>query len=151
MTLAEIIRDAPAGQLARTYLGWQIAPYEDEKEGYKLPRPEEQATASRAEGKREVDPEKASEDSSDEEKKGNSVNGKPAGPEPQGDRDIERIATEREPQHPPQPDFNEVGFSPTDLDNPHNWSTGKKVFVFSQICLLTFSSEHTLTLGIYQR
>lgn len=31
-------------------------------------------------------------------------------------------------------------YSPTDPDNPRNWSTGKKCVVFAQICLYTFSA-----------
>jgi len=142
MTLAEIIRDAPAGQLARAYLGWQIAPYEDEKEGYTLPRPGEQSAVPQDDGSRKAGPEDASEDSSDEKEKNidnSAADGGVTAQEPHAERDIERIATEKEPQHPPHPDLNEVGFSPADRDNPQNWSTRKKVFVFAQICLLTFS------------
>jgi DHA1 family multidrug resistance protein-like MFS transporter len=152
MLLKEVLRDAPAGQLARTYLGWTIAPYEDEKEGYSLPQPSSQGAAPSATRKDEADPDGISEKSSSDEAdlakgKNNDIeNSGVTGPAPGQDehalRDIERMATEKEePPNNSHSHANEVAFGPDDRDNPHNWSTGKKVFVFAQICLLTFSSK----------
>ncbi|KAF2658041.1 cycloheximide resistance protein [Lophiostoma macrostomum CBS 122681] len=147
MFLREVLRDAPAGQLARTYLGWTIAPYEDEKEGYSLQQPTSHAVALSVAHKDEADPDGISEKSSADPAQGKDSDiesSAMASTAPRQDenaiRDIERMATEKEePPNTTQPNPNEVSFSPEDRDNPHNWSTGKKVFAFAQICLLTFS------------
>ncbi|PVH92357.1 putative MFS transporter [Periconia macrospinosa] len=139
MTIAEIIRDAPAGQLARAYLGWKIAPYEDEEDGFQLPQTKEQGTDPQAntevthseEGSRHTSVEH------NEEKRRSSEDS--IHHEPHTERDMERIATQKDEHASNQPLPNEVGFSPTDRDNPQNWSTKKKIFTFLQICLLTFS------------
>ncbi|KAF1964756.1 cycloheximide resistance protein [Bimuria novae-zelandiae CBS 107.79] len=147
MTIKEILRDAPAGQLARTYLGWKITPYEDEKEGYQLSQRQAAVPKDDARGVAEHD-DSSDEGSEDKDKdrdlESNAVTSEVEGRhartvQPQ-ERDIERVATEKDDHAAqPQPEFNEVGFSPMDRDNPQNWGAGKKAFVFFQICLLTFS------------
>lgn len=149
MGIAEILRDAPAGQLARLYLGWKIARYADEKEGYdhsQPPAPEEPLQNAVEEdlpgtnGERDIEQDDASdkEDNDDKEKIDKDLERdgayEPAEPVPvpQGEK------SQPAPKHDPS----EVKWAgPTDRDNPQNWSTGKKVFVFAQICLLTFSSQ----------
>lgn len=155
MTIKEILRDAPAGQLARTYLGWTISPYEDEKENYQLQQAEKQDSDPRAEN---PDPENGSDGDFPYDKENDKdleINA--AGTETQGqrrhsthsgERDIERIQTEKEKHGREQPNAQEVRFSSMDRDNPHNWSTGKKAFVFFQICLLTFSGQSIPTIVI---
>lgn len=150
MTIREILRDAPAGQLARTYLGWNIAPYEDEREGFKLPQAEEKPNAPPADVSHDAHHDSTSDDASDKEKdkdlESNAPNGEAGGHVPHagndGGRDVERIATEQE-QHANtmQHTTTEVGFSQNDPDDPKNWSTLRKVFIFGQICLLTFTSK----------
>lgn len=152
MTLKEILRDAPAGQLARAYLGWKITPYEDEKENYHVPQPEKQERISQDEAQQNMDSTDASDGGSSNDKdkekdlESNAPNTEITGPQSHvgqhDDRDIERVATEKDHHGGQQPDFQEVGFSPMDRDNPQNWSAGKKAFVFFQICLLTFSSKN---------
>ncbi|KAL5417234.1 hypothetical protein PMIN04_007817 [Paraphaeosphaeria minitans] len=148
MTIKEILRDAPAGQLARTYLGWKVSPYEDEKDNYQLPEPEKQELVPQTEAQRNIAPDDGSDKGSSHQEKdkdleSNVPNTELRGPQSHtdhsGDRDIERIATERDNHGGKQPAFQEVGFSPMDRDNPQNWSTMKKALVFFQICLLTFS------------
>jgi DHA1 family multidrug resistance protein-like MFS transporter len=150
MSIKEILRDAPAGQLARAYLGWEISPYEDEQETYQLPQPEKQEPVPQAEAQRDLDNDDGSDEgSSDDKDKDKDIESNAPGTEPRGsqshvdqsgDRDIERITTEKD-HSGEQPNFQEVGFSPMDRDNPQNWPAGKKAFVFFQICLLTFSSQ----------
>jgi hypothetical protein len=127
MTIAEIIRDSPAGQLARLYLGWKIAPYMDEREDFTAPTlPDAKETIPATTAAHDVEKDDASE-------KGSSDN-----PEKE---DIERDAADAAPQAAPSHDPNAVEFyGPGDRDNPLNWSTLKKCFVFGQICLLTFAS-----------
>lgn len=152
MTFREILRDAPAGQLARNYLGWKIAPYADEVEGYVLPQPEKQAPVPHADSQRTADHDEASSNASDLKDKDlerDAANREEVEQQPleeseravQGGEDIARIATEKDAEIPPaNPNMNEVGFSQDDRDNPQNWGRWKKAFVFAQICLLTFSS-----------
>ena len=158
MTVKEVLRDAPAGQLARKFLGWTIALYEDEKEGYTVPRPSAQGAVPQAAPRDETVPTEEVEEPSEQESddglkdkenniEGNTdTNGQNATTGDPELRDIERAATEKEsaPSNPAQPDFNEVAFSPDDRDNPQNWSSPRKAFAFVQICLLTFSSKSCL-------
>jgi hypothetical protein len=107
----------------------KIAPYEDEKEGFALPIvPAKPSTApSRDESHDEAD--EASEKDIEKE-------------QPIKDVEAGVPAEHQTPagQHPADPNIVQWG-GPTDEDNPQNWSTLKKVFVFGQICLLTFASE----------
>lgn len=138
MAIMETIRDAPAGQLARAYLGWTIAPYEDEKDSFQLPHSNKHPVNSQTLGQQRADSNVASIEH-DKETGGSSQES--IRHPPPVERDIERVPTEKDEQGSQKPAFNEVAFTPTDRDNPLNWGTGKKVFVFSQICLLTFSSK----------
>lgn len=140
MTIMETIRDAPAGQLARAYLDWTIAPYEDEKDNFQLPHPEKNTVNSQTPAQQRADSNVASIEH-DKETRGSSQES--IRHQPPAERDIERVPTEKDEHGSQKPAFNEVAFTPSDRDNPHNWGTGKKVFVFSQICLLTFSSKQT--------
>ena len=119
--------------MARRYLGWVIAPYEDEKEGYQLPY---DASAS-------PHPDDHSGEILDEKEKDKDLesyagNSEAAGPVGQ---DIERIPTENEKPGTSQTNHHEVKFSSLDRDNPQNWGAGKKASVFFQIVLLTFTSQ----------
>jgi hypothetical protein len=123
-----ILRDAPAGQLGRLYLGLKIAPYADEQEGYVVGQQHDAE-----EDKPELD---AAQDieKDDESEKDSSERGTP-------DKDIEHNAGDESSKAQPKSDPNAVDWTgPSDLDNPQNWSTLKKTFVFGQICLLTFAS-----------
>jgi DHA1 family multidrug resistance protein-like MFS transporter len=113
-----IIRDAPAGQLARLYLGLKISPYVDEQEAFQVHQPH-------------VSEEQTSEpDVAHDLEKGD-----------ESDKDIENNAADEAAPTQPKADSTNVGWSsPTDIDNPQNWSTSKKCLVFAQICLLTFAS-----------
>ena len=135
MTIREILRDAPAGQLARIYLGWKIAPYEDEKEGYQLPY-DVSASPYPDDHSAEI----LDEMEKDKDLESNAVNSEAAGPAGQY---IEHIPTTNEKPDTLQTNYHEVKFSPMDRDNPQNWGAGKKAFSFFQIILLTFTSQHT--------
>ena len=150
MTIKEIVRDAPAGQLARIYFGWKIAPYEDEREGYQLPYSAEHPVGDLQVGashdvSHSPHPDDQSDEGSEEKEKDQDLESHAANSEAIGPagRDIERIATEKEKHEDPQPDHYEVKFSPMDRDNPQNWGTGKKAFVFFQIILLTFTGKQS--------
>jgi DHA1 family multidrug resistance protein-like MFS transporter len=129
--MAAIFRDSSAGQICRLFLGMQIAPYEDEKEGFALPqKPAKPSTAP-----------------SRDESRDDLADGSEIEKERSLDKDIENAAA-GEGEAPPMAvqqhtgDANVVDWTgPTDEDNPQNWSTSKKFFVFGQICLLTFSGE----------
>jgi DHA1 family multidrug resistance protein-like MFS transporter len=123
--IRDIIRDAPAGQLARLYLGFKISPYTDEKEGFQVSQ-----QRSSEEESPETDP-------TDLEKEDGSEK------EDASEKDVENLAADAPARAQPKSDPNAVEFTgPSDLDNPQNWSTLKKTFVFSQICLLTFASQY---------
>jgi hypothetical protein len=126
--IRDILRDAPAGQLGRLYLGLKISPYVDEQEGFAVTQ---QPTAE------EEVPERDS--TNDNE---NDASDKDSSEKATSDKDVERNAADK-PSHPqPKPEPSAVEWSgPTDADNPQNWSTVKKTFVFAQICLLTFASQ----------
>ena len=132
MTIAEVIRDAPVGQLCRLYLGLKIAPYVDEQEGFGLSQPPApQEVKPETDATRDLERDEGSDQ--DSSLKATS------------EKDIERNAAD-EPSTPPhtqaKADPNAIEWSsPTDRDNPQNWSTLRKTFVFGQICLLTFASE----------
>jgi hypothetical protein len=124
-----IIRDSPAGQIGRLYLGLKIAPYADELEGFDFST-ERIAEEERRESDASHDPEKddASRDGTSDEQI--------------SDRDVELHAADEASRAQPKSDRTAVEFTgPNDLDNPQNWSTAKKTFVFVQICLLTFASQ----------
>lgn len=109
-------------------MGMHIAAYEDEKEGFELSRslskPQTAAPEPAPESEAERDAEKESESDKDIEK--------------ETDGDVESA----KPPAATPPDANIVEFTGTDdMDNPQNWSTLKKCFVFAQICLLTFTSK----------
>jgi DHA1 family multidrug resistance protein-like MFS transporter len=126
-----ILRDAPAGQLARLYLGLQIAPYADEQEGYVL-------------GQQHNDEDERSEPGATNDLEKDDASEKDSSDKETSDKDIERNAAKEPSNAQPKSDPNAVEWSgPTDLDNPQNWSTLKKSFVFGQICLLTFASTFT--------
>ncbi|KAI0456731.1 cycloheximide resistance protein [Xylaria acuta] len=112
--MAAILRDAPAGQLARLALK-TVFLYPDEKEGFSLPmhpKPvsnnEYNQTALRG----------------DEEKAADLMM--------QPDRDTSSTGT--------QDSSKQIidWYGPEDPENPQNWSARKKSFVFFQIALLTF-------------
>jgi DHA1 family multidrug resistance protein-like MFS transporter len=113
----------------------KIAPYVDEQEGFTLPQPATKPSAAPS-----IAP-SSRDESQDEADKGSEKDIE----KEQSDRDVENVPVEQETQVAQQlADPNIVGWAgPTDEDNPQNWSTAKKSFVFGQICLLTFSSEFT--------
>jgi DHA1 family multidrug resistance protein-like MFS transporter len=123
-----ILRDAPAGQLGRLYLGLKIAPYVDEQEGYVIGQQHDaEKEGPEADAAQDIEKDDASEKDSSERAA--------------SDKDIERNAADEPANAQPKGNAGAVDWSgPTDLDNPQNWSTLKKTFVFGQICLLTFAS-----------
>jgi len=133
--MAAIFRESSAGQICRLFLGLKITPYVDEREGFVLPQ---QLVAGEAAAAQNNNSEPEPETNVDIEKDGSE------GDSEKGslNEDIEKD-TAREPQQPSaKPDPNIVDwFGPGDEENPQNWSTTKKIFVFGQICLLTFSSQ----------
>jgi DHA1 family multidrug resistance protein-like MFS transporter len=134
--IRDVLRDAPAGQLARLYLGLKISPYVDEQEGFGVPKqPSGPSPGSPAERAPERD---STQDN------GNDAFDKDTS-EQSSEKDLERNAADQPSSPPhvePKSDTGAVVWSgPTDADNPQNWSTMKKTFVFAQICLLTFASQ----------
>jgi hypothetical protein len=124
-----ILRDSPAGQLCRLYLGLKISPYADEKEGFVV-APEPVAVDEVPDRDMPHDSEKDDASEKDSPEKNTS------------EKDVEQNAPQNLTQSEPKHDPNAVEWSgPTDPDNPQNWSTAKKTFVFGQICLLTFTSK----------
>jgi DHA1 family multidrug resistance protein-like MFS transporter len=127
-----VLRDAPAGQLARLYLGLKILPYADEQEGYALsapPKVEDELSSN------------ASHDSIKDDESEQDAQNKETD-DRASDREVEVHAADETHAHA-KGDPNAVEWSgPNDLDNPQNWSTLKKSFVFAQICLLTFASKY---------
>lgn len=136
--MAAIFRDAPAGQILRLFFGKKIAPYTDEKEGFELSRTisKPQAPPSDNNSSEALEGEKAAE--SDNE----------------GGHELEKEKSHKDVEddahHPGAAHANANSsvvewIGPEDEDNPQNWSTLKKSFVFAQICLLTFSSMDTVS------
>lgn len=109
------VRDAPFGQICRLVLGPKSFPYEDEKAGfvYKAPPPPEAAAPTPPTSEQETD----------------SSGG-----------DVEKEGEGAAPPAAPAHGFEIVGwYTDDDAGNPQMWTTGKKVFTYFQICLLTFS------------
>jgi DHA1 family multidrug resistance protein-like MFS transporter len=109
------------------FLGIKFAPYTDELDSFELSRSISQPEAPAA----------ATPVTEHESYENESM------------RDLEKDASDRDGEGqstPPtkaaqqKPAANVVGWTgPEDADNPQNWSSTKKSFVFIQICLLTFS------------
>ena len=118
------IRDAPLGQICRLILGPKSFPYPDEKEGFQLKAPE------------------ANSGHASEQTPGTQENGslkKNGGMDKAGspNADVEKGAS---PAPSSEDGYRTVGwYDDNDPENPLNWSTGKKIFTYFQICLLTFS------------
>ena len=110
-----LLRDSTFGQITRKLTGNRILLYPEEQPHFVLPKPEKKLPAAPAPA------------SKDAEKQ---VDGEPSGASSEsGDYDNEaktRIVD---------------WYSPTDPENPQNWSSGKKIFVFFQICLYTFAGK----------
>lgn len=138
MTIAEVIRDSPAGQIGRLYLGLKIAPYEDERESYDLSRPPTQQTPAAA------PPAAAAENGGEMTEPSDVEKDDPSEKDSEGretpEADVENAATAEPAPAKPKFDPNDVHWiGDHDRDNPQNWSTVRKTFVFAQICLLTFA------------
>jgi hypothetical protein len=128
--MAAIFRDSPAGQILRIFLGRKIAPYTDEKEGFELSRSISKPQVPTPERDTDNDIEKDDELDNSEEKENVS------------DNDIENSNSDQAAVEQIAAGVSVVEWiGPEDEDNPQNWSSGKKIFVFIQICLLTFSSK----------
>jgi DHA1 family multidrug resistance protein-like MFS transporter len=127
-----ILRDAPAGQLARLYLGLKILPYADEQEGYVFSAPPNAEDELGSNASHDSVQDDASELDAEYKETSDGAS----------DRDVEVHAADEASHTQAKGDPNAVEWSgPNDLDNPQNWSTLKKTFVFAQICLLTFASK----------
>jgi DHA1 family multidrug resistance protein-like MFS transporter len=127
-----ILRDAPAGQLARLFLGLKISPYADEQEGYVFSAPPHAKDDLSSNSSHDSDKDDASEQDAENKETGDESS----------DRDVEVHAANEASHAQAMGDPNAVEWSgPNDPDNPQNWSTLKKTFVFAQICLLTFASK----------
>ena len=129
--MSALLREAPAGQLSRLLFSSRIYAYDDEKPGFTLPSaslsPEQQSSASSASTENnEKDPSVAEAAASAENN--------------EKDPSVTEAATSST-QLPVKADNTVDWYGPQDLDNPQNWSTAKKTFVFFQICLLTFASK----------
>ncbi|KAF2672095.1 cycloheximide resistance protein [Microthyrium microscopicum] len=118
--MATLFRDSSAGQICRLFLGMKITPYEDEKDGFQLSRSISKPEKPLADRDVDHDVEKSEESDKDLEK--------------------EAPADSGHASKLPATDASVVEFTGSDdEDNPQNWSGAKKSFVFSLICLLTFS------------
>lgn len=127
--MADIFRDSAFGQILRLFFNREMAPFEDEKPGF---YPE------RSFQKEEQDDDKASIVStpfgstifskgsrSDFGKYESTVHTASISEKTKANEDLKLV------------DW----IGPEDQDNPQNWSSLKKHFVFFQICLLTFTSK----------
>jgi DHA1 family multidrug resistance protein-like MFS transporter len=131
--MAAIFRDSPAGQILRVFLGMKIAPYMDEREDFKLSRTISRPSHVPAPGTEATDVINREDESEIDQSEGEKEI---------SDKELERNDTNPTGAPKGKPDHNVVEFTGSDdEDNPQNWSSRKKIFVFIQICLLTFSSK----------
>lgn len=130
--MAAIFRDSPAGQLLRVFMGMKIAPYMDERDDFQLSRTISRPRHVPAPGTEATDVIGKDEESEIDQSEGEKEI---------SDKELERNDTNPTGAPAGKPDHNVVEFTGADdEDNPQNWSARKKIFVFMQICLLTFSS-----------
>lgn len=131
--MAAILRNSSAGQIGRLFLGMKIAPYEDEKEGFAFPQAHTKPITEASTGP-------SSDESPDEAEDESEKDLEKEGSDKDGEKDVAGAGHAAPPGH--AEDSNIVGWAgPNDEDNPQNWSSGKKMFTFAQICLLTFASK----------
>lgn len=140
--MAAIFRDSPAGQILREFLGMKIALYMDEREGFELSRTISRTSHVPAPGTEATDIINREEESEIDQSEGEKETEEER---ETSDKELERNDTNPTGTRENKPDHNVVEFTGADdEDNPQNWSAKKKIFVFIQICLLTFSSKYRI-------